>query len=768
VTGPFIRRLSEVGQRVAATNRRHQGALRRALAAVTTPPPSRVGTIQSPTRPALRAAPSPETLGLGTSFDLGTVPRRKIQQLFKDVTQEVFGDLSGAELRNIFETEVREAFSSPAMVELQSRLPPLRELGEQACRYIYGERGSTPRDGLYLLLREPEKFVDFGDTELQRTFVSAQHEGADPVAAVLLRLGMDEREVGTWIEKIRSEQTQITGLIEQPSHRSNPKPLKDQLRSPDLISRAMFPKDAADLALTGTIAVAGREGPLRVKLVRGTSAPQGLLQVPAGLMLSGSLYHPAQTSFLDAVQRHSSGNDASDIDTPFTSWVCFEDPTGTGGLRDNWSAYARRAYRRNGAQVILAEVPIDQVTLNLLSRNIVDEGEVVLTALNPDHVTAMLWIHDSMPHAQGDDYSPLTKLGEIVQRWVIDDLEFGPSVEALQQPDSPRLSYWREGATVDTGSNGIQAQGLEAIQLLLDSERNALIQTALPAAGMAFLPDARVQVTSKNKKGGYLFNHPVHGQLTIEELPEVTLHRGAPFHLARAVFTNEQGESLMLPFSLAQKGGFIFMELDVAAALDRLSQQWAEQLTATERGALEIYRTPGQYFGLNYFARNGVLHPRHSNHSKLTLEQIRDELLPALESAISKAPPTPWPLTAYRVFDLPLEGSIKGKQLLDPAPMSMTVSSQTAKGYEYGRKSHPRRVVVEIQVPAGTSAAYVEAFLQKPPFYGGGINERELLAFPGHSLLFTSEVEQRDGVPWARAKLESSQPEVVADVAASG
>jgi hypothetical protein len=182
---------------------------------------------------------------------------------------------------------------------------------------------------------------------------------------------------------------------------------------------------------------------------------------------------------------------------------------------------------------------------------------------------------------------------------------------------------------------------------------------------------------------------------------------------------------------------------------------WAASLNPQEKAALQAYRTPGVYYILNKFLRNGQIPPQKP-WQHFTEDGIRN-MAYNLNQALKKAPVTDEPITVYRSVVLPtrfqsMGTNLNGQRIDDRAFMSTTVDPIAIKTFEQVRLNKPGKspVCVAIDVPKGTSMAFIEAAL-------GGGREQEAL-FPlgepfGHQLQFSSNVETVDGMPMVSANM---------------
>jgi len=207
---------------------------------------------------------------------------------------------------------------------------------------------------------------------------------------------------------------------------------------------------------------------------------------------------------------------------------------------------------------------------------------------------------------------------------------------------------------------------------------------------------------------------------------------------------------------LTWQASLINAAANIAALADK-HRDWAATLTPDEKEALRAYRTPGVYYILNKFLRSGELPPQKP-WQHFTPEGLRD-LAYLLDAALRRAPTLDQPVVVYRSVVLPNRLSaqgprLNGQWLEDRGFMSTTIAPEVIKTFEQKRLTKPDQghspVCVAITIPAGASAAYIEAAL-------GGSGEQEVL-LPlgkpcGQALRFTSDVETIDGISLVAATL---------------
>lgn len=171
------------------------------------------------------------------------------------------------------------------------------------------------------------------------------------------------------------------------------------------------------------------------------------------------------------------------------------------------------------------------------------------------------------------------------------------------------------------------------------------------------------------------------------------------------------------------------------------------KLSATEQAAIFRYQG-GTYIDINEYARTNKLDPG----SVLSTKKEAKETLAAIDSAIAKGT-TPEDVVVFRGFRPEgaaqrdgITGTVEvGQTITDKGYTSTSMSKDTAS--EFGS------VLLEIEVPKGTNAAFVPA--------DGGMQESELLLGRGASFKVL-EVREENGKKIARVRLEGPAPAAVA------
>lgn len=143
-------------------------------------------------------------------------------------------------------------------------------------------------------------------------------------------------------------------------------------------------------------------------------------------------------------------------------------------------------------------------------------------------------------------------------------------------------------------------------------------------------------------------------------------------------------------------------------AIQEAAVRWSDSLTGGEREAVRRY----QSVGWGYAAVNSTLRGRPAMRSFSAVWV--EEVIAGLDSAIAKGA-VPHPVTAYRAMrgtnDLmrSIEAAAADRlPFIDPGFCSVTLSSEERSFAEFWGKSS-RRVLMKVEIPAGTPAAFPAA-----------------------------------------------------------